>query len=163
MRRRVLACYAQAEAFYLKSFQRPEVSLNLRGRSAGVAELQKNRLRFNPVLLEENQSAFLAEVVPHEVAHLLAWQLHGRGIRPHGREWQAIMSQVFALQPRTTHSFDVTRAAQQGYIYQCGCKGKQHALTLRRHNKIRRGHQYACRHCGSLLRFLYQDPRLTKV
>jgi len=163
VRTEVLRCYALAEEFYLKSFPRPEVTLNLRGRSAGVAELQRNRLRFNPVLLKENQQAFLAQVVPHEVAHLIAWQLHGRKIRPHGREWQQIMQQVFGLLPQTTHTFDVTRAAKQGYIYQCACEEKQHALTLRRHNKIQRGQQYVCRRCGSRLRFFYQDETVTKV
>lgn len=163
VRSEVLQCYALAETFYLKSFPRPEVTLSLRGRSAGVAELQKNRLRFNLVLLEENHQEFLAQVVPHEVAHLLAWQLHGRSIRPHGKEWQQIMQQVFCVQPDTTHRFDVSRSARQGYIYQCGCEAKEHALTVRRHNKIQRGQQYICQRCRSTLSFLYVDESVTRT
>ncbi|WP_114418694.1 SprT family zinc-dependent metalloprotease [Marinospirillum perlucidum] len=161
VRKEVLRCYALAEQFYLKSFPRPEVSLKLRGKSAGVAELGRNRLRFNQVLLEENAEAFLAEVVPHEVAHLLAWQLHGRKIRPHGREWQQIMHQVFGVEPRTRHQFDVTRSAHQGYIYACACPDQQHALTLRRHNKIMAGQIYICRRCQANLTFLHVDESVT--
>lgn len=162
VKREVLHCYALAEDFYLKSFPRPQVRLDLRGRSAGIAELQTNRLRFNPILLQENQAAFLAEVVPHEVAHLLAWQLHGRKIKPHGREWQQIMQQVFAVSPSTTHTFDTRRSAKQGYIYACACQGKEHALTVRRHNKILRGQQYICRECKSFLSFVRLDLSVTE-
>lgn len=160
LRAKVLSCYLLAEQYYLKSFPRPELLINLRGFSAGVAELQKNRLRFNAVLLQENQAAFLAEVVPHEVAHLLAWQLYGRNIRPHGIEWQQIMQQVFQQTPYRTHSFDVKRAAKVAYLYACACEGKQHALTLRRHNWIVGGRRYICLQCKSHLYFLGMDTSL---
>lgn len=160
VRTRVLDCYAIAEHYYLKSFQRPEVFVNLRGRSAGVAELQKNRLRFNAVLLQENEQAFLTEVVPHEVAHLLAWKLYGRGIRPHGPEWQQIMQQVFQLVPSTTHSFDVKRSGKMGYLYTCACEAREHALTLKKHNWIEGGRRYICLKCKSHLRFLRVDEAL---
>jgi SprT protein len=35
--------------------------------------------------------AFLAEVLCHELAHVAAWEIHGDGIRPHGREWKELM------------------------------------------------------------------------
>lgn len=160
LRANVLSCYALAEQYYLKSFPRPEVLLNLRGLSAGVAELQKNRLRFNTVLLQENKDAFLKEVVPHEVAHLLAWALYGRGIKPHGIEWQQIMQQVFQLAPSRTHRFDVKRSAKMNYIYACACEGKMHTLTLKRHNWIMGGRRYICLHCKSHLYFLTLDTSL---
>lgn len=163
LRSEVLKCYALAESWYLKSFARPEVLLNLRGRSAGVAELQKNRLRFNAVLLAENEQAFLAEVVPHEVAHLLAWTLHGRRVRPHGQEWQHIMRQVFGLEPERTHRFDVSRSARQGYVYTCGCSDREHALTIRRHNRILKGQRYICLRCKTHLSFLRVDESVTEI
>lgn len=162
LRSQVLNCYATAEQYYLKSFKRPEVLINLRGRSAGIAELQANRLRFNAVLLAENEQAFLTEVVPHEVAHLLAWKLYGRTIRPHGGEWQQIMQQVFQLTPSRTHSFDVKRSAKMGYLYSCACKDKEHALTLKKHNWIVGGRRYICLKCKSHLSFLGVDDSLVK-
>ena len=35
--------------------------------------------------------AFLAEVLCHELAHIAAWEIHGDGVRPHGREWKELM------------------------------------------------------------------------
>jgi SprT protein len=34
---------------------------------------------------------FLAEVMCHELAHIAAWEMHGDGIRPHGREWKELV------------------------------------------------------------------------
>ncbi|BDY03398.1 SprT family zinc-dependent metalloprotease [Ferrimonas sp. YFM] len=147
---RVEACYLTAERRLGQTFPRPQISLKLRGQSAGAAHLQENRLRFNPVLLAENPDAFLAEVVPHEVAHLLAWQLHGR-VRPHGPEWQVLMSRVFDCAPRARHSFDISSVAPATFPYRCGCQ--DHALTVRRHNKVRRGQaRYICRLCNQPLK-----------
>ena len=41
--------------------------------------------------LAAGPSDFLAEVLCHELAHIAAWELHGDAIRPHGREWKALM------------------------------------------------------------------------
>lgn len=156
----VLHCYSLAEGYYLKPFPRPEVLINLKGRSAGIAELQANRLRFNAILLRENTPEFLSSVIPHEVAHLLAWQLYGAKIRPHGKEWQQIMQQVFNLVPSRTHNFDIQRAAKLDYFYTCACINKKHALTLRRHNKITRGQTYICLTCKSNLHYLGTSSNL---
>ncbi|HDX9011743.1 TPA: SprT-like domain-containing protein, partial [Aeromonas dhakensis] len=102
---RVDACFVQAEARLGRSFPRPQVHCNMRGRAAGSARLQTWELRFNPALYQANQQAFLAEVVPHEVAHLLVYALWGEGrgksrVLPHGRQWQSVMRELFGLEPR---------------------------------------------------------------
>ncbi|SDJ36927.1 SprT protein [Ferrimonas sediminum] len=142
-------CYRRAEARLGRRFPYPQIGFTLRGMSAGAAHLADNRLRFNPVLLQENPQAFVDEVVPHEVAHLLVWQLHGR-VRPHGREWQRMMAEVFDCPPRTRHSFDVSSVGPATFAYRCDCQ--THPLTLRRHNKVQRGQaNYQCRRCGQAL------------
>ncbi|MGI2258889.1 SprT family zinc-dependent metalloprotease [Shewanella sp. GXUN23E] len=149
---RCQACYQDAEHLLKRRFPRPEISFKLRGKSAGTAHLQQNRLRFNPVLLAENPEAFLCEVVPHEVAHLLCFQLYGTGkhIKPHGQQWQAIMRQVFNLAPRASHNFDISSVKGQTFTYQCQCGPVE--LTVRRHNKVQRGEsRYLCRQCRQLL------------
>lgn len=145
-------CYQQAELKLGRRFTRPSVSFALRGKSAGTAHLQQNRLRFNPVLLKENPQAFLDEVVPHEIAHLLCFLLYGAGkaVKPHGKEWQAIMIQVFGLPPKTTHSFDISSVKGRTFKYQCLCGPIE--LSIRRHNKVQQGQsQYLCRHCKQVL------------
>jgi len=106
---RVETCYQQAEAFFKQRFVRAEVSFKLRGQKAGVAHLTENKLRFNPQLYRENREDFLRQTVAHEVAHLIAHQLFGLKIQPHGEEWQLIMRGVYELPPNRCHSYAVKR------------------------------------------------------
>ncbi|SQJ13486.1 Protein sprT [Salmonella enterica subsp. enterica] len=57
-----------------------------RGTSAGTAWLESYEIRLNPVLLLENIDTFIAEVVPHELAHLLVW----KPLRTQGSAWQGM-------------------------------------------------------------------------
>ncbi len=142
----VHAAFIQAEQHFAPC-PRPQVTLDLRGRAAGQAHYGKGQLRFNARLYRENQAAFLGEVVPHEVAHWLVWHHFGTRCRPHGREWQAVMTGVFGLEPRRTHDFAVQ---ENTFAYRCRCR--QHQLTVRRHNKVLRGQaNYQCRLCGQPL------------
>lgn len=147
---KVEACYQIAEQHFEQTFPRPEIGFKLRGRSAGTAHLQLNKLRFNPVLLTENQQAFIDEVVPHEICHLLCFQLFGK-VKPHGKEWQSLMKTLFSLVPRTTHSFDTTSLSVTQIDYLCGCGHIK--LSIRRHNKVCRGQtQYRCKRCQQILK-----------
>ncbi|MFD2178716.1 SprT family zinc-dependent metalloprotease [Veronia pacifica] len=123
----------------------PDVRFDIRGKTAGMALLQRWQLRFNPILLKENPEAFLREVVPHEVAHLLVYAAFGK-VRPHGKEWQAMMQQVFKVPAKTTHTFDISSVSGKHFIYRCQCD--EIPLTIRRHNKVQRQQtQYFCRRC----------------
>ncbi|GGP63334.1 protein SprT [Shewanella algicola] len=141
--------YQHAERHFNRPFPRPVVQFSLRGKSAGTAHLQTNRLRFNPVLLAENPHVFLAEVVPHEISHLLCYQLFGR-VKPHGKEWQSIMLSTFNVAPKTTHQLNIQSVNGQQFDYFCGCGNT--TLSIRRHNRVVRGQtQYRCRRCQQTL------------
>lgn len=141
--------YQHAERHFNRQFPRPIVQFSLRGKSAGTAHLQSNRLRFNPVLLAENPHVFLSEVVPHEISHLLCFQLFGR-VKPHGKEWQSIMLSTFKVAPKTTHQLNVQSVSGQQFDYFCGCGNT--TLSIRRHNRVVRGQtQYRCRRCQQTL------------
>lgn len=146
----VLECYRQAEAYLDRSFPRPDIKFTLRGKSAGTAHLQLNLLRFNPTLLAENHQTFIDQVVPHEICHLLAYQLFGR-VKPHGKEWQALMMDIYQLEPATTHSLNIQSVTGRTFDYLCGCGSIP--LSIRRHNKVVRGEtQYRCRRCKQELK-----------
>ncbi|MEY4475874.1 MAG: hypothetical protein RL248_1641 [Pseudomonadota bacterium] len=133
-------------------YPEPEVNYHQRGTSAGSACLQSFEIRLNPVLLLENQHAFIDEVVPHELAHLLVYRQFGR-VAPHGKEWRWMMEQVLHVPASRTHQFEVTSVRSKTFNYQCQCQ--QHALTILRHNKVQRGEsEYRCRQCGEKLRFV---------
>lgn len=142
-------CYDIAKQKLGVEFVRPEINFKLRGRSAGTAHLQLNLIRFNSLLLHENAEEFLHQVVPHEICHLLCYQLYGK-VKPHGKEWQSLMMTLFNVMPSTTHHFDLTVIKQKLFDYQCQCGIKK--LSIRRHNKVQRQQMnYFCRQCKSAL------------
>ncbi|AQS38045.1 hypothetical protein Sps_02897 [Shewanella psychrophila] len=146
----VSECYRQAEVYLNRAFSLPEINFKLRGKSAGTAHLQLNLLRFNSTLLAENHQAFIDQVVPHEICHLLAYQLYGR-VKPHGKEWQALMIEIYQLEPATTHTLNIGSVAGKTFDYLCDCGNV--SLSIRRHNKVVRGDtQYRCRRCKQELK-----------
>lgn len=146
---RVEACYLRAEQCLNRSFIRPDITLDQRGKIAGCARLQENRLKLSPLLFAENKQEFLDVVIPHEICHLLVFTLYGR-VKPHGVEWKALMRNLYGLPGKATHKMDVTSVSQKTVPYQCNCGPVQ--LTIRRHNKTLKGVQYFCRRCKSELR-----------
>ena len=146
---KVEQCYQIAEQQLKRSFPRPEISFKLRGKSAGMAHLQLNKIRLNAEMLEDNQQAFIDEVVPHEICHLLCYQRYGR-VKPHGQEWQSLMLNLYQVQPRATHKFTVTSKPQTQIDYECECGIIK--LGIRRHNKVVRNlAQYRCKTCLQIL------------
>jgi len=134
---------------------RVDVRFDLRGQAAGQARLPSRGrpvIRYNAQLLLQNGPRFLQRTVPHETAHVIAYRLHGRHIRPHGPEWKAVMA-LFGADSRRCHDYDVStlpRRRLTRHRYRCDCR--EHALTSIRHNRIVAGQVYLCRSCGQALR-----------
>lgn len=152
----VESCYRHAEIHFQRRFDRPHLALNLRGMAAAVTQTTKNEIRINHLLLEQNTEDFLRCTVPHEVSHLLAYRLYGRKIAPHGKEWAAIMREVFGLMPSRCHQYAVRPRKSVTYRYHCGCAAG-HALGTRRHNSALRGRRYFCRRCRQPLNFSHRE------
>ncbi|OBX10342.1 SprT family zinc-dependent metalloprotease [Gallibacterium genomosp. 3] len=158
--RKLSHCLQLAQDYFQCEFPRPAVSYQLRGVKAGVAYLREWEIRLNPVLLLENQQAFIDQVVPHELAHLVVYQLFGR-VPPHGKEWKMVMTEVFGVLAETKHQFAVQSVQGKTYPYRCACQ--IHYLSIRRHNKVLRdGVEYFCKQCKTRLRFEKVETRDTK-
>jgi len=149
---RVETCYQQAQRFFNRTFTRPHISFALRGQKAGCAHLQENRLRFNESLYRENRSHFLLQTVAHEVAHLVAYQQFGDNIRPHGKQWQSIMREVYGLKPDRCHPYVIAEKPRQGFIYRCAC-AEDVIFSAKRHTLVQKGRHYRCLRCASPLIF----------
>ncbi|WP_312273183.1 SprT family zinc-dependent metalloprotease [Pseudescherichia sp.] len=140
---------ALANRYLERHYPEPTLVYQQRGAAAGTAWLASYEIRLNPVLLLENQQAFIDEVVPHELAHLLVWKHFGR-VAPHGKEWKWMMESVLGVPARRTHQFELASVQRNTWPYRCACQ--QHQLTVRRHNRILRGEAvYRCVHCGEPL------------
>ena len=131
-----------------------EIRFDLRGAAAGQARCRADAgpvIRLNPVLMAENAD-FVAETVPHEVAHVgVFYWLGGRAHRPHGPQWRRLMH-LLGADPDRCHRYDVNNAVTRRlrrYRYVCGCRS--HELTSIRHQRARRGVIYRCRGCGETL------------
>ncbi|QPB42279.1 SprT family zinc-dependent metalloprotease [Rodentibacter haemolyticus] len=152
VQRKLVESLRLAEEYFSRKFPMPVVSYDLRGVKAGVAYLQKNEVKFNRTLLLENSDEFIRQVVPHELAHLIVYQMFGR-VKPHGAEWKALMNQVFHLPADICHQFDVQNVQGKTFEYRCLCQ--THLLTTRRHHRIlKEKAEYLCRKCKGKLRFV---------
>lgn len=146
----------KAESLLSCRFPTPDILYNVRGKVAGKAYLSQWQIRLNPTLLAENQTAFIEQVLPHELAHLITYHQFGR-VKPHGKEWQYVMVHIFDLPPETRHSFDIRSVQGKTFLYHCQCQ--DHQLSIRHHNKIERKQtRYHCTLCGSELTMKNEGP-----
>lgn len=129
----------------------PEIRYDLKGKAAGMAYLQLWKIRINAAMLLDNSVAFIDEVIPHELAHLIVYRYFTLGKRsqeckPHGIEWQYVMSEIFKLKPKRTHQFKTPKRVVKRFSYMCPCR--EHFLTGIKHNRIESGERYYnCTQC----------------
>jgi SprT protein len=127
----------------------PLAALNQHGKIAGSAHLQKNLIKLNKTLFLQNKQAFIEQVIPHEVAHIICFQRFGK-VKPHGLEWRSIMQIIFNIPADVTHKFDVKNVGMKEFAYRCDCS--ELMLSATRHNKVTRGAQrYRCQKCHTIL------------
>lgn len=131
------------------------VKFDLRGHAAGMYRVRggERLIRYNPYIFAKYFENNLAVTVPHEVAHYVTDRLHGlRNVRPHGREWKAVMDALGA-DACVTACYDLAGVPvrrQRRFNYRCGCQ--MHQLTSCRHNRFMQGRvTYHCRSCGSAI------------
>lgn len=149
-----------AEEMYHRSFQRPIVNLNLRGTTAGMA-LRRSfewEIRYNKQLFEENKDKFSKRTVPHEVAHVVANQLAGGRIKPHGPWWKNVM-RSFGCEESRCHSYDVSNVKQKRssvarqYSYSCNCRTMMFTSIRHKRSQEYGGGFYRCNHCGTSMKY----------
>ena len=111
VRDKVEECYQTAQSFYGKGYKlrRPEeIRFDINGMCAGEAWLGEWILRFNPEFLETEYKDMIEDTVPHEVAHLLAAEIHGKYVKAHGFEWGGICYMLGIRKVTRCHKYDTT-------------------------------------------------------
>lgn len=140
----------EAQTIFKRHFQDPQVLFDLRGRTAGMYKVHGKRrwIRYNPWIFAKYYEVNLRDTVPHEVAHYIIDDVYGRRAKPHGPEWQALMTK-FEADPGVTFNLDlsgVPQRRQRTHPYQCLCR--THEVSTTRHNRVLRGKgRYHCVKC----------------
>jgi len=151
---KVHECFDKARARWPgETFKFPNIRFDKRGNVAGTANGGKWELNFNMVLCAENVEDFIAQVVPHEVAHLLDHQVYDMNAprydrfgkrkrrQPHGANWARCMA-VLGVPAKRCHNYDTSNAkVRKTTVYKYKCTKCEHVLEMgaKRHNKQQNG------------------------
>lgn len=146
---RIREVYAKAESVYSTAFRLPTVSFRLKGRRAGYAIPAYNKITLNNDMLHRNGDAYISDTPGHEAAHLIAYDVYGYMIDPHGKEWKKVMIEVCGQSPNRCHNFEVI--TRHEYICKCD---KTIYLSTTKHNRIIKGRaRYYCTSCKIEIRW----------
>ena len=107
---KILECFKIAEKKYKTQFEMPEVRYDIKSWTGGLAYHQRWLLRFNLILLIENEKHYIENVVPHEVAHLINRRVNKvpprkKRLMPHGKEWKDVMA-LLNVPADVKHTYD---------------------------------------------------------
>lgn len=93
----------------------PELVIKTAGGTAGWARWRSNPQRWivdlNRVYIISHFEDMLSDTLPHEVAHILAWQRYGMKIAPHGGEWYAMYGALTGRVPQRLHEYGSVQTA----------------------------------------------------
>lgn len=142
----------RAREYFGREFEFPSISYNLSGKTAGTATYQKNHIRLNATLLKENAEDFIARTVPHELAHLITWQVYwndwsfnnGRRIQHHGSHWKQVCTIIGMEDVTRCHSYDVSNSGRKSeqFVWGCDVCGDLMSVSRVKHNKMLGGHYH---------------------
>jgi len=140
----------RAKTLFRQDFVLSEIRFDLTGTTAGYFKQSadgRTIINYNREILRHNMDDFLARTIPHEVAHMVAYQVFGWKIRPHGKQWKSVM-EAFQADASRCHNYDIQHLETRQYkrfLYYCDCQ--THQLTSIRHNRVLAGQKYICKKC----------------
>jgi SprT protein len=128
----------------------PAVSYDLKGHTAGYA-IGKDRIRLNLELLNDPRyhANMIADIVPHELAHIITAQL-SPWAKAHGNDWKTVMFRLGVPAIRC-HNYETVAARTRARPYRYFCQCKEHRVTATLHKRIQEGRVYTCNDCGGRL------------
>jgi len=141
--------YASSEGQdYGKTLHRHKLNVILSSRMrtyGGWATGHINEIKLNYKLLKDNPSELIGTFI-HELAHILIFHIHQYDVRPHGKEWKALMVSLNS-DPSRCHNMDTSkmRRRQRRFSYGCGCRTFN--LSATKANRIEKGRNYWCLKC----------------
>lgn len=153
----------QASILFSLKIKPVEITFNLKGRAAGMYRVSRSKreIRYNAHIFSKFYEDNFNTTIPHEVAHYITDIIYGlRDIKPHGKEWKAVMH-AFDADASVTANYDLSGIPlkkQRTFTYRCDCQ--EHQLTSVRHNRIKRNRaQYYCNYCKQSLQLKNQKTK----
>lgn len=132
--KRMRECFKIAEKKYGIKFNFPEVRYDIKSWTGGLAYRNRNLVRYNLILLVENEEHYLESTVPHETAHMIVNTLFKTGIfklapgkkkwMPHGSEWKEVMG-ILKTPPAVKHNYDVSSIEKTARAPRTGNSGNR--------------------------------------
>ena len=163
------SCILRANKLFNIKAKPIDIKFNLKGRATGMYRIKQKRkfllthcekeIRYNPYVFSKYFDDSFKTTIPHEVAHYISDIIYGlKNIKPHGKEWQAIM-QSFGANAAVTANYDlrgIPLKNRSKFTYHCSCR--EHQLGIIRHNRIKNKHsQYFCKTCKQVLQQRVKD------
>ena len=145
----------KAAGIWGRKFDVGNIAVGLRGRAAGQACYTSLDIKYNERLFLENSQKFVDDTVPHEVAHIIVFQLFGPNVAGHGKEWKDVM-QALGKAPNRYHSFSTVNTgihAGKRFVASCG-----HRIFLLSPSQAK-SDRY-CKDCKRSLRVLWPEQEL---
>lgn len=125
-----------------------ELSFDIKGGIAGQAHLnvrREYRVRLNSLLLHDNFDEMLNQTLPHEMAHIIAFDKHGDV--GHGNIWKNVMRGM-GLRPDRTHRYNMSKVRK--HTLYCNCR--THHVSTRMYNLVAKGQHRKCMACHTAVR-----------
>lgn len=153
---KVYEVYALAEQKFHRSFARPKIVWDLKGRTAGIARYfglndHRNAIRLNFDVLNANVEDFINDTIPHEVSHMIVFDIYGTNIKPHGCEWKRIATELGSSGNRCHVNETIPARITQKFKWKCSCM--THTVGLNLHRKMLSGRGRICLKCRGTLTY----------
>ncbi len=144
---------------YDLSLNYPSVGFTVRGTNGGTANTGSWHVNFNMGLLVDNMDEYINQTIPHEVAHLVTFAIHGQEFKrtrrgyirvSHGKNFYAVM-RTFGVKETRCHKMDTSKVKTatrnvKKFGVQCPCCQEEFTVGTVRMKKILNGARYM-HHC----------------
>lgn len=141
-----------AERVFGRKFERAKIDVVRRDatRAADAWFAPVRKIRINPTIAAWYPLLMRNVILPHEVAHLVAYDLYGQKAWGHGPLWKRTMIQL-GQKPNTLNDY-LSERDMNKVVYQCACS-KQAMISRISHRRIANGYAYQPCSCGNRMRF----------
>lgn len=95
----------------LPGFRKPGLTFDMYGQAAGQARYGENRIRLSPIYCQARKEDMLRQTLPHEIAHILAFQKYRE--TGHGHSWSAMFGALTWDAPTRCHSYEPVAQAKR--------------------------------------------------